>query len=241
MMSLKNINIIKGQLACNAQLMLFLATRKGVTYKVLEEGNRGAKIEFKRGANEYTAEFNENDARVAGLLEKDNWKNYPKDMFFWRAVAKGVRRVCPDAVMGLYTADEISSGEYIDVKEVPSDPLKEEAVGKQEEPPTKLPLPYDPEKKEKPQEDLLTAQITIGDVEEQTEKKDGTKLTNPLYHIIAGDGRDFRTFDKSVATEASKESGTNLLMTVTYKKTKYGLDLKSINKGDVENDFSQKM
>jgi hypothetical protein len=130
MMSLKNINIISGQLACNAQLMLFLAQSKGARYEVLEETDRGAKIRFSRNGATYTAEFSENDAKAAGLLGKDNWKKYPKDMYFWRAVAKGVRRIAPDAVMGLYTAEEISSGEVIDVTELP----KTEEIPEQEKP-----------------------------------------------------------------------------------------------------------
>ncbi|MEN6321716.1 MAG: hypothetical protein ABFD82_23580 [Syntrophaceae bacterium] len=123
MMALKNINIISGQLACNAQLMLSLALSRGVTYAVLEESDTGAKIEFKRGSQSpYVAEFNQKDAQAAGLLGKDNWKKYPRDMYFWRAVAKGIRRVAPDAVMGLYTADEISDGKFIDIIDVPVEP-----------------------------------------------------------------------------------------------------------------------
>lgn len=120
MMSLKNINIISGQVACNAQLMLTLALKKGVTYEVLEESDKGAKIKFKRGGAEYTASFVKADADAAGLSNKDNWKKYPRDMYFWRAVAKGVRRIAPDAVMGLYTAEEISEGSYIDIREIPT-------------------------------------------------------------------------------------------------------------------------
>lgn len=120
MMALKNINIISGQVACNAQLMLTLALKKGVTYHVLEEGDKGAKIRFKRGDVEYVSTFTEDDAKAAGLLGKDNWKKYPRDMYFWRAAAKGVRRVAPDAVMGLYTAEEISDGQFTDVSQIPA-------------------------------------------------------------------------------------------------------------------------
>jgi hypothetical protein len=107
MMSLKNINLISGQLACNAQLMLTLALQKGITYEVLKEGDKGATIKFKRGTSTYESSFTEEDAKSAGLLGKDNWKKYPRDMYFWRCVAKGIRRIAPDAVMGLYTAEEI--------------------------------------------------------------------------------------------------------------------------------------
>lgn len=115
MMALKNINIISGQLACNAQLMLSMAMSRGVTYNVISETDKGATIEFKRGDITYTATFNEDDAKAAGLTGKDNWKKYARDMYFWRAAAKGIRRIAPDAVLGLYTRDEISSGEIADV------------------------------------------------------------------------------------------------------------------------------
>lgn len=115
MMSLKNINLIKGQLAANGQLMLTLAMNRGVTYKVIAESDKGATIEFKRGDMAYTAIFNEADAKAAGLLGKDNWKMYARDMYFWRAAVKGIRRVAPDAVMGLYTKDEISNGEFTEI------------------------------------------------------------------------------------------------------------------------------
>lgn len=121
MMSLRNINIISGQLACNAQLMLTLAMQKGVTYEVLKEGDKGASIRFKRGAHAYEASFTEDDAKAANLLGKDNWRKYPRDMYFWRCVAKGVRRIAPDAVMGLYTAEEITEGAVISVAEVSPD------------------------------------------------------------------------------------------------------------------------
>lgn len=115
MMALKNINIISGQLACNAQLMLSMAMSRGVTYKVIKETDKGAEIIFKRGDAEYTATFTEEDAKAAGLTGKDNWKKYARDMYFWRATAKGIRRIAPDAVLGLYTKDEISNGEIVDV------------------------------------------------------------------------------------------------------------------------------
>lgn len=115
MMALKNINIISGQLACNAQLMLSMALSRGVSYSVINETDKGCTIKFKRGDAEYTATFDENDAKAAGLTGKDNWKKYAKDMYFWRACAKGIRRIAPDAVLGLYTRDEISNGEIVDI------------------------------------------------------------------------------------------------------------------------------
>ena len=145
MMSLKNINIISGQIACNAQLMLTLALQRGVTYTVVKEGQDGATIKFKRGEIEYTASFEKKDAESAGLLGKDNWKKYPSDMYFWRAVAKGIRRIAPDAVMGLYTADEISEGAFKDIIEIPVEEVKTP-----EEPPPQSDKQPPPPKKDEP-------------------------------------------------------------------------------------------
>lgn len=117
MMSLKNINIISGQLAANGQLMLSLAMSKGVTFQVLSETTDEVSIKFMRGGQQYISKFTMKDAELAGLKGKDNWRKYPSDMLYWRCVAKGLRRIAPDAVMGLYTPDEISSGEYVDVSE----------------------------------------------------------------------------------------------------------------------------
>ena len=145
MMALKNINIISGQLACNAQLMLSLAMQRGVTYKVIKETDKGAEIIFKRGDSEYTATFTEEDCKLAGLAGKDNWKKYGKDMMFWRCVARGLRRIAPDAILGLYTKDEISNGEIVDV--IPSEILplagNEEKVEPEAKEPLKTPIPDD--------------------------------------------------------------------------------------------------
>lgn len=121
MMSLKNINIISGQIAVNGQLMLSLAMRAGVTFRVIKEEDTGCSIEFRRGENVYVATFDKKDAEAAGLTGKDNWKKYPKDMYYWRCVAKGVRRVAPDAVMGAYTPDEITEGKVIDCVDIVAD------------------------------------------------------------------------------------------------------------------------
>jgi hypothetical protein len=102
--------------------MLTLAMQKGVTYEVKLEGDKGAKILFKRGTSSYESSFMEEDAKAAGLTGKDNWKKYPRDMYFWRCVAKGVRRIAPDAVMGLYTAEEITEGSVVKISEVDATP-----------------------------------------------------------------------------------------------------------------------
>lgn len=44
------------------------------------------------------------------LVDKDNWKNYERDMLFWRASSQFMRRHCPGLAGGLYTAEELGEG-----------------------------------------------------------------------------------------------------------------------------------
>ena len=115
MTSLQNINLIQGKPAANGQTMLSLAMSRGVTFQVKEESAERCVITFKRNDMEYTATFTWEDAKRAGLTGKDNWKKWPTEMLYWRAVAKGVRRIAPEAVMGLYTPEELTHGERTEV------------------------------------------------------------------------------------------------------------------------------
>jgi hypothetical protein len=47
------------------------------------------------------------DARLAGLLGKDNWRRHPKDMLLARACARAARKVYPDLVANMYLPDEL--------------------------------------------------------------------------------------------------------------------------------------
>lgn len=51
--------------------------------------------------------FTEDDAKRAGLWEKENYQQYPTDMLGWKAVARACRFVYPDLVVGGYTPDDL--------------------------------------------------------------------------------------------------------------------------------------
>lgn len=46
------------------------------------------------------------DAKKAGLAEKDIWKKNPADMLVARVISRGIRRVMPGVVAGIYTPEE---------------------------------------------------------------------------------------------------------------------------------------
>lgn len=89
------------------------------------------------GQSSFTIE----EAKKAGLTGKDNWKKYPSDMLFARAISRGARRFAPGIFGGspVYTPDEMGAdvdeeGNVIvdstaaDVKQVET-PIEEWAKG----------------------------------------------------------------------------------------------------------------
>lgn len=109
-MALQNISVVKGRLCVGGSVMLGLAINRGIQYEIQEENNQGCRILFKRdGQAPYVAAFTKEDADNAGLLVKDNWKRYPKEMYKWRAVAKGLRVVASDVLAGLYLPEELDN------------------------------------------------------------------------------------------------------------------------------------
>lgn len=53
-------------------------------------------------------EWTIDQAKKAGLSNKDNWKNYPRAMLRARVIAEGVRAVYPAAIGGMLVAEEAS-------------------------------------------------------------------------------------------------------------------------------------
>ena len=70
----------------------------------------GASCTLRRRRNGFvetvTNEFSKEDAKAAGLLNKDLYKNYPKRMFLWRARTFSCRDLFADVLKGLSTVEE---------------------------------------------------------------------------------------------------------------------------------------
>jgi hypothetical protein len=58
-----------------------------------------------------SSEFTMADARTAQLANGENWKKYPRNMLFARAMSNGAKLHCPDAFAGapVYTPDELGA------------------------------------------------------------------------------------------------------------------------------------
>lgn len=53
---------------------------------------------------------------------KDNWAKFPMDMLYARCCSSAIRKVCPEADDGLYTAEEVA--DFSDTSEVRKQPIK---------------------------------------------------------------------------------------------------------------------
>jgi hypothetical protein len=137
MQALQNINLIKGKPACNSQMIQALALRNGVTYEIVKSDDKECRVKLFRNGMSFETIFTIEEAKSANLVTKDSaWEKYPSDMLFARAMARGVRRIAPDALMGLYTFDELSNGMYQEPEQIPREVVKviePKAVSEQEQ------------------------------------------------------------------------------------------------------------
>lgn len=129
MTSLRGIFIIEGTPTCSAKMMRALIYRAGHELSFKEQTRDRCILWGRRadGHGEATVEWTMDDARTAGLVGKDVWKRYPRQMLKARATSEIARDIFPDVEIG-YTPEELSrvdlSGDYdyLDIEEVDPPP-----------------------------------------------------------------------------------------------------------------------
>lgn len=110
--SMKDIYLVNGKLALQANaLAALIKTSKKYDYKVNKIDDKECVIEFfiltqDKKESLGISTFTFADAAKAGLVNKDNWKNFPRNMMFARALANGQRWFCPDAATGWHVSEE---------------------------------------------------------------------------------------------------------------------------------------
>ncbi len=126
--SVNNIYIIKGKPVIGANLMASaVKMNPRYDYRVTRLSDNECVITYYQGGDLLgTSSFTMDNAKKAGLTSKDNWKKWPRNMLFARAMSNGVRLHCPDVFNGnaVYTEDELESEEW-SVVDIPA-PLPED-------------------------------------------------------------------------------------------------------------------
>jgi len=133
--SLSGIYIVQDKVVLSSNLLAGLVKKSGrYDYRVkLLDAEKGCVLEFfevqetpqgKKLTSIGTSEFLKADAERAGLLNKPGpWKQYPKNMYFARALSNGQRMFAPDLSAGtpVYTPNELGVEENEDGEIVADD------------------------------------------------------------------------------------------------------------------------
>ena len=112
MQSLNSIHVIEGRTAMSPELMRAMVARHGHRIDVVENSATACEVKGIRSDTGSTAtvRWTMEDAKLAGLSGKNNWKTYPRAMLLARATSELCRIVFPDVIAGLsYTPEEVSS------------------------------------------------------------------------------------------------------------------------------------
>lgn len=160
--AMTGIHIINGKPSPSAHLIATVIKRSGrYTFVVVDLSSTVADLEFYEGQRSIgRSSFSLEDAKVAGLTtgkNAHNWKQYPRNMLFARALTNGARWYCPDIFGGpVYVAEELGV-------------LVDGATGEVIEP-LERPLPARPSPAARPRREEMThpadnAEITPGEEE----------------------------------------------------------------------------
>lgn len=115
MESLRSIDVIDGRPSPSAEWMVGRVFDAGHIIEVVEQTDQVCRVKGTRYRDHkpqasmefaFTIEM----AARAKLTNKNNWKNYPEAMLYWRAVAQLCRQFFPDAIRGLrHLPEELGS------------------------------------------------------------------------------------------------------------------------------------
>ena len=133
--SMTGIHIIKGKPTLGSNVMATLVKNDPrYDYRIKQADKNACVLTwYENGEKVGEAGFTIQEAQVAGLTGKDNWKKYTSDMLFARAISRGARRFAPGIFGGapVYTPDEMGmdtdENGYIDVQSVTIEPVPAES------------------------------------------------------------------------------------------------------------------
>jgi len=103
----RDYHIIQGRPALKADAILARFQQAGGTVHWVELSDTKAVAEFSHPqGGKVTIDWDIERAKRAGLLGKDNWRNYPRQMLRARVISEGVRTIYPGVCVGTYTVEE---------------------------------------------------------------------------------------------------------------------------------------
>jgi hypothetical protein len=119
MTAVRRYDLIQGTPTLKSEAQLAEFYKRGGVVKWIKRDDQSCRAKFshpKHCPDGVEIEWTMDMARKAGLSNKDNWKNYPRQMLSARVQAEGVQVVDPGAGLGMMTPEEA-----IDVQNIEMD------------------------------------------------------------------------------------------------------------------------
>lgn len=113
----------KGQIGLAAITMGSMVKSSGkYDYAVTKLDDTGCTIDFYRVVGDKkeligSSTFTDKDAIKCGLVNKDTYKSFPRNMLLCRALANGCRWYAPETICGCYAVEELDEWQTIPVKQ----------------------------------------------------------------------------------------------------------------------------
>ena len=106
--AMRDYHVIQGRPALKADAMLARFQQAGgqVQWKVYEDEQVTGIFSHPAGGS-LEVTWTLAKAKLIGIANKDNWRNYPRAMLRARCVSEGIRSVYPGCVVGVYTPEEV--------------------------------------------------------------------------------------------------------------------------------------
>jgi hypothetical protein len=114
----RDFDIIQGRPAKKADAVLrdFLSAGGAVKWHEISDQKADATFSHPSAIEPVRIDWNLERARQAGLLDKDNWKKYPRPMLRARCISEGVKTVYPMATSGMYVPEEMQDYRPVPVR-----------------------------------------------------------------------------------------------------------------------------
>lgn len=114
MTAVQDFDIVQGRPARKTHSILarFQSAGGSVAWEEISAIRACGTFSHKQGGS-LRVEWTIDQAKKAGLTNKDNWKNYPQAMLRARCIAEGVRAVFPGAIGGMLTVEEAQDVEPV--------------------------------------------------------------------------------------------------------------------------------
>jgi hypothetical protein len=109
--SLRNLHLIEGKVVPSADSMVGIVRGSGKceSWDVVETTDKIATIETKRvGGKVQRLSYSIEEAKLAGLTNKDNWRKFPAAMLRARCQSALCRMVYQDVLAGCYSSEEVA-------------------------------------------------------------------------------------------------------------------------------------